>query len=377
MPINPPDSTLQAIQNKVRRLTRSPSAAQLSDAELQNYINTFVVYDFPEHLRTFNLRQQFTFVCNPFQDTYITDTTLPTTNPLYNFQNLYISIHPPLYIAGYQSFYTQSREQLFGIYPMINSISSIGVTGNGVSTNFSGTITNSQGAILIAGQQQNVTLTQGEVMFDSVDINSNGTSLVDEPIVDATTGFNTVWGLMYDPNNKPANLPLRLNAPYQSDPNFPTNNYINYITGNFNITFTNAPQSGQLINSQTVPQIVSIPQAMLFYEDQFTLRPIPDQPYRINFEVYVRPTYLMQTSQSPQLEEWWQYIAYGAAKKIFEDRMDIESVQMILPEYKKQEALCLRRTLVQIANERSATIYTEMVSGNNNGFGWGGWGGSF
>ncbi len=81
----------------------------------------------------------------------------------------------------------------------------------------------------------------------------------------------------------------------------------------------------------------------------------------------------MDTTASPQLNEWWQYIAYGAAKKIFEDRMDTDSVQQIMAEYKKQEALCLRRTLVQYSNERTATIYTENVAGNgSNGFGFGG-----
>src|SRR5215475_2862809 len=109
--VNPPTSTLQAIQTKVRRLTRSPSQAQLTDADLQNYINTFVVYDFPEHLRTFNLRTTYSFVCNSFQDVYPTDTASfvgVTTNPLYFFQNKYLTVHPPFYIAGYQAYYTQN-----------------------------------------------------------------------------------------------------------------------------------------------------------------------------------------------------------------------------------------------------------------------------
>ena len=82
----------------------------------------------------------------------------------------------------------------------------------------------------------------------------------------------------------------------------------------------------------------------------------------------------MNTSQNPQLNEWWQYIAYGAARKIFQDRMDWDSVALVEPEYKKQEALCLRRTIVQYTNERVATIYTEQTSFGPGGGGWG-WGG--
>lgn len=44
---------LADIQAKIRRLTRSPSLQQLSDATLNNYIDTFILYDMPEHLRLF------------------------------------------------------------------------------------------------------------------------------------------------------------------------------------------------------------------------------------------------------------------------------------------------------------------------------------
>jgi hypothetical protein len=91
-------------------------------------------------------------------------------------------------------------------------------------------------------------------------------------------------------------------------------------------------------------------------------------------EVYIRPTQLLAANQSPQLEEWWQWIAYGAAKKIFEDRMDLESVQQIMPEYKKQESMMIRRTIMQLANERVATIYTEQSSFGPGSGAWG-WGG--
>ena len=77
------------------------------------------------------------------------------------------------------------------------------------------------------------------------------------------------------------------------------------------------------------------------------------------------------TGSIPELEEWWQYIAYGAAKKVFEDRMDLESVQSIMPEFKKQEMLCQRRTIVQNTNERTSTIYTEQTGVTSGGWGWG------
>lgn len=362
----PPTSTLDAIQKKVRRLTRSPSTAQLADDDLQNYINTFVVYDFPEHLRMFNLRTTFTFVTNPGQDVYPTDEVSfvgVTTNPLYNFQNKYISVHPPVYIAGYNVFFTQSREQYFSVYPNTNNISSIGMTGDGITTQFTGTVT-SAGPSNFSGTNQGAVLLQNQVLFSSIDVSGQGLALVDVPVVSSTTGNTFEIGNLYIPGQQPTTPPTGSLL----------NNFINYATGQFKITFPFPPAAGAPINSQTVPSVPSLPQSMLFYDNKFTVRPVPDQPYRVNFEAYVRPTYIMDTNQSPQLEEWWQYIAYGAAKKIFEDRMDMDSVALIMPEFKKQEALCLRRTIVQYTNERVATIYTEQTSFGPGSGAWG-WGG--
>lgn len=376
-----PDSTLFAIEQKVRRLTRSPSTAQLTVTDLENYINTFVVYDFPEHLRTFQNRTSFTFYTQPYQDTYKTDATWPTTAQLYNFQNQYIATHPPTYIAGFQAWNTQSREQLFGVYPLTRSIQQLQTLGDGVTTNFTGFISSLNNAISPLNQSGQVStgLLQNNVLFESIDVNGNGVSLIDSPIVDANSGFNTIYGLMYPPNNPPVTLPLTLATPYLTNPAFPSTNFINYATGQFNITFPTAPASGNIINSQTVPQVVSLPQALLYYNNQFTVRPVPDQVYPVTIEVDARPTFILNSGTSPQLEELWQYIAYGAAKKIFEDRMDLESVQMIMPEFKKQEALCLRRTIVQQTNERTATIYTEQTGSGAGAYG-AGWfqgGGSF
>lgn len=346
-------NTLTDIRTKVRRLTRSLTLAQLSDSDLDNYINTFVLYDFPEHLRTFNLRKQFTFVTNPYQDEYGTSEASVagvTTNPLFNFKNLYLTVHPPVYIAGYEVIFSQDRETFFANYPMLNSIVQIG-TGDGVTTNFSGTLPT------LGTNPTNAGITQGQVLFNSAATNGQAVALMDVPVTSAVNGYKTLSGNLYTPGSL-AVVPTVVIA----------TNTINYSTGVYNITFSSAPGAGEIINCQFVPQILSLPQSLLFYGETFTVRPIPDQAYRVNFEVYVRPTELLAQNQRPDLDEWWQYIAYGASKKVFEDRGDIDSVAQIMPEFKKQETLCLRRTIVQLTNERVATIYAQQTSfgGGNN-----------
>ncbi len=376
MPIVPPTSTLQAIQNKVRRLTRSPSASQITDSDLQNYINTFVVYDFPEHLRTFNLRTQFTFYTNPYQDEYATDTASFGTNPLaqnnvlYNFQNKYLTVHPPAYVGGYQTLWTQSRDEFFAIYPKINFIQFTGNAGDGVTTSFTGVINSQQSILPNNNFNQNIGLLQRQVLFDSADASRNGISLVDVPLINPTTGNLTTIGNLYDPNSAAYQAAL-VAPPTVVDPT----NTINYATGIYTITFGTAPGANIPINSQTVPNNLAIPQAILYYNNKFVVRPVPDQVYRVNFECYVRPTALLAANQSPELEEYWQYIAFSAAKKILEDRMDMESVALLMPALREQQNLCNRRTLVQYTNERTATIYTDTTGTNSTG--WGNSGGLF
>jgi hypothetical protein len=369
--------SLTQIQTKVRRLTRNPGPGQLSDTELNNYINTFIVYDFPEQLRTFNSRKSFTFYTNPGQDVYNTDIASysgATTNLLYNFQNLYMTVHPPVYISGFQGFYSQSREQFFGIYPQVRNILFTGQNGNGTPGPFTGVI-NTQQTLPSPANNQLLGLLQGHVLFNCEGTYGTGEifgmSLVDVPVVDPVTGYKLQVGNLYDPNS------AAYQAAIQTPPTVITsNNNINYLTGVFTITFSANTIAGVPINSQTVPMNLAQPQAILYYNNQFTVRPVPDQSYPVNFEVYQRPTALLATGQNPELEEYWQYIAYGAAKKIFEDRMETDNVQMIMPEFKVQERLVLRRTLVQHSNERTATIYTENVSGMY-GSGWYSGGGQF
>jgi hypothetical protein len=249
----------------------------------------------------------------------------------------------------------ESRDQFFGIYPKLNSIASIGFAGDGTTTTFTGVVNTSQADL--NGANQLITLLPNNVLFSSVDLNNSGLALIDYPITN-------VLGALGLPG-----IPQQLPSPYGQ---------INYLTGAFTINFPTAPGIGQAINSQTVPQQPTLPQSMLFYDGQFTLRPVPDQAYRVEMEVYTRPTELLSGSQNPDLNEWWQYIAYGTAKKVFEDRMDLESVSQIMPEFKTQEALILRRTIVQQTSQRSATIYTEDNGASGAyGPGWFSGGGSF
>src|SRR5574342_461054 len=96
-------ATLEKIRTKVRRLTRSLSDAQITNAQIDDYVDDFILYDFPEHLRLFTLHQSFSWICAPYIDTYTTDANASVA-PLVNFKNNYITTNKPIYINGYPSY---------------------------------------------------------------------------------------------------------------------------------------------------------------------------------------------------------------------------------------------------------------------------------
>lgn len=329
---------LATIRTKVRRLTRSPSEAQITTTQIDEYINTFLLYDMPQHLKLFDYHKTLQWYTTPNIGVYSTVTN--NTHPLYDFKNKYTKIEQPVYIGGYQVIYSQSRDELFNIYPQIQNQQRIG-TGDGINFNFAGTLSYTP-------------IVQNSVLFSSLSTTGTPIQLVDDPIV-TINGADRVSGNLIKPND-----PLVLGN-------------INYLTGAYVLFFGGVPASGQPVYAQYQPYAPARPLYICFFNNEFILRPIPDKSYIVNMEVDVIPTVLLEAGDVPELNQYWQYIAYGAAKKVFEDRMDMESVQMITPEFKEQEMLVQRKTVNLLTNTRVPTIYSEM--GRWAGAGW--WGNGF
>ncbi len=345
-------NTLQDIRNKVRRITARPSATQITDSEIDQYINTFYLYDFPEHLRLESLAYNYQFVT--------------TANiAVYDFPTeLYLTVMPPVFMAGYQSYMTQSRQNFFRINPQLNYLQQSVYTGNGTTGPYTGQFVintpiargfkpNPPGAYSATGIQPK--FLNWNVVVSGIDSNGNSSTLVDDG-GGAPTLLET--GNLVDPNDSSSTPTVR--------------GTINYITGAININstgFPNAIPSGNAINVQYIPYVASRPQSVVFFQDQFILWPIPDQAYTISFEAYKYPTALINSGDSPQLNEWWQLLAYGAADKIFADNADFENLNKFRPLLQEQLNLVQRRTIVQQTSERTSTIYTEQTGLGQFGFG--------
>lgn len=343
-PTTPPGlpNDLGDIISKIRRLTKSPSVNQITDEQIIQYVNTYYLYDFPVELRLKNTLSNFTFTTIPYQDTY----KIPTDS--------IITVEPPVFIGGAQSYFTQSQSSFYMLYPR-KALPENGLAyGNGTVGPYTFTLTNAP-------------VLQNNVVVFAEDSTGGTATAVDIPI-------NTSTGALSGLSIQAAST-------------------INYITGTVSILFNNVIPSGNPINCQVVPYNPSRPVAMMFYADTLHLRPVPDAAYLVSVQAYINPiACLLGQSFNPptlggtndtnypsppnainipvgfvnatdttQLKQWWQLIAWGAAMKIWEDRGDIESIQRYMPLFDNQKRLVLRRTLVEMANERVATIYTEQT----------------
>lgn len=346
-------TTLDDIRQKIRRITGRPSDQQITDAQIDDYINTFYRYDLSEHLHLISNRFNYQFVTNANQAIY----DLPA--------DTYLTAMPPVFIGGYRSYMTQSRDNFYRINPSLNYLKKNVAIGNGTTGPYSFTLgnvpimrgwkPNPPGAYSVSDPTVFTDVPASQmswmVLISGVDANGNSVSLVDDG-----------QGHLFDPQDPSTvvdvNPALTLSR-----------GTIDYITGNVTINdpavYVSGPgfavpiANGASINCQYVPYVASRPQSVVYYQDQFNLYPIPDGAYTVSFEAYKMPTALFGNSQSPQLKEWGQALAYGAADKIFSDNADMESQMKFRPILQEQMTLIQRRTIVQQTSERTASIYEE------------------
>lgn len=369
-------SDLAIIRQKVRNVTATQSSNELSDNEIDFYINTYLVFDFPENLRLKTLHTNYTFFTQANIDRY----DFPVEQ--------YISIQKPVYVAGYEQEYLQSQEIFYYKWPKINFLQSVG-TGDGVTTNPA--LTNLTNLPTIRGCVSLSTLIGAESVSFLDDSNgvflSSGTSItsitnavnavvtldtVNHPFAVGNTIFiQDVLG-MSSINGGPftitavAGASITINVDSTSYDTYEGGGLmkkqagtVNYTTGAITLEWGTAPDNGAAIEAQYVPYVASRPRTVLFFHNQLIFRPIPDRAYKVETEVYQVPTELLNANQLPELRQWWQLIALGASLKIFEDTQNMDDYEKVYPLYQQQETLANRRTIKQQSSQRVSTPYAE------------------
>jgi hypothetical protein len=258
-----------------------------------------------------------------------------------NFKNIITSVMQPVYIHGRPIFFSQDRSEFFSLYPQNKVLVSIG-TGDGATTIFTGTL----GNVPIIQKSMVVSATY----IDLGNVTKMG--FYDRP--EELNGLIRTYGLFVTDDESPTGYGL-----------------IDYITGDYTVSFPFAPTSGTPISISFQQYAASLPIAMLFYGDTFIMRPIPDKVYDVVINATIRPTELLLDAQRPEIDQWWQYIAIGAARKIFQDDLDNDSAALLEQQFQEQETLCSRKFTLQLSDQRTSTIYVDPVGVNR--YRWGSW----
>lgn len=367
------DTTYTSIEKKVRRLTASASEASLSSADIQRAVNLFYNNDFPYAIKIDQDRSVYKFLTIPNVDRYPVDV-----NNLQGFR-------APVYFEGIQGNFFKNRDQLYNLYPRYpTQFQPIG--GNGVQTTFTFTLFGNNSNPF---PQPNFGILSTQLVIGGIDKNGNPIRIIDDGGA-VTDGFgigsNTTTGrlLFIQQNNvgnsvyldasnaqQPAIPPLSP-LPVPSPPSPLTNQYcgtVNYVTTNITVTFPVAPAAGTMINVWAATYQVGRPYNLLFWNNEFTIRPVPDNVYLCEVEAYQTPVQFMQTTQNPILNQWSQYIAYGAAMEILRDRQDMEGVENLRGGFDRQEGLVLARQANEEIGQPNITLFNTTQTGY--GIGWG------
>lgn len=304
---------LEQIRAKVRRITGMLSQNQLTDDALDDYINDFYQYDLPAVLKNWNLKNSMSPILGA-DDALIPDQAIYVVD-----WNKYTNIEPPFYVGGYEIEYFQDIESFFNFFPTRMQVEQLD-TGIGAAGPYGGTITNTP--IL----QQGIFISAVNNVGASLHCSANNAGVLQGDVIAGGT--------------------------------------INYQTGVVaNLTW-NAGNitAGDPIWAQSMTYSSGRPEAVLNFYGTLTFYPVPNIAYEIYCTVYESPDALGAGDQ-PRVRDWWNLIAYGAAQKIFAENLDMDSYAKIDPLFDKYKRQVERRTLVQLKNQRTATIYNQQPNG--------------
>ena len=361
VPTFPLYPTLANAITKTRKLTGSSNSFQVTDSYIVQQMHSFYSYDLPAKFRSLKLKDVYTFTTNVGQDVYPFNSELYITvnNPCYCAKREIKLFHNPwsFYAANYnwQQYTTfATGDGTTGpysgyttAYPMIASVNND--PGTQTNPNLFFPQSRVQNILITA----NVTGTNGVGQTQNVTDDGQGNLI---QIFQTSNSGNQEYGWTY----------YRQYA--SSTPTVAGNATINYATGEItDVVFAEAIPSGTAINIQYNPKQFSIPLAIMNYQNQLTLSPVPDRGYTIELSCYRQPIQALiaqDMTGNPELSEWWEILAVGAAKKIFEERLDSDGVIFIDKMLKERYDIIETRTYAQIGQERINSIYTDQLTEN-------------
>lgn len=361
VPTFPLYPTLANAVTKTRKLTGSSNSFQVTDEYIVQQMHSFYSYDLPAKFRSLKLKDIYTFTTNIGQDVYPFNS------------ELYVTVNQPCYCAKRELRMFTDPWNFYGVnynwQQFANFASGDGTTGpySGftIAAPLIGSVNNDPGT----ESNRNLFFPQGRVQNILITANVIGANGVGQTQNVTDDGEGNLIQIFQTSNNSNQEYGWTYFRQYASStPTIPGNATINYQTGEITgLVFDQAIPEGTPIQIQYNPKQFSIPLAIMFYQNQFTLAPVPDAGYTIELTCYRQPIQALLAADmtgNPELSEWWEILAVGAAKKIFEERLDSDGVIFIDKMLKERYDVIETRTYAQIGQQRINTIYTDQLTYN-------------
>ena len=440
-------ATLEDIITKVRRLTGSATSNQLTDAQIIDYINSFYLYDFPAQFRSLKLKDKYTFNTIRGIDTYPFDSEHYTTieMPCYvakrevqlfqdpwSFYGVWFNWQFQETLAQGDGTTGQVTGDITNVFLVATDPVRIISVGHELETGDVVRITEVVGTTELNLNTYTITvINSSDFDLDGTDSSlftpyvsggqwSHGSyegtctshpiirSTRNNPMVETKTVPTVDFTVLPEATTSPfpqanigrvQNLLITANVSYGTTLNVTddgagnligdcVSGLIDYDTGEVtNLIFSQAVPAGADITIEynpASPGNLAIPQAIMFFQNQFTMRPVPDKGYTVELIAYRLPSQaLLGTTTivddeiiytgTPELKEWWETLAFGAAKKVYEDRLDPDGVALMDKSLAERYDLNETRTYAQLGKQSMNSMFRDQLQQNYGASGWG-WG---
>lgn len=425
------DNTYARIELLVRRLTASSSEATLKSTEIQMAVNDIYNSDFPYAIKLDQMRSVYTFFTQPNIDRYPLDVNYNqgVRAPMYvdGIQGYFYKDRDEFYKMWprWPTKHQAGASSLVGGIANVTQANPGQITSpsHGLSTGNTIYISNVEGMTQLNNNSFIVTVidvnnftigvdTTGfsayisggtwyltpvvfnfmrpgpflsrQVSIGGVDIQGNPITITDNgngnlylqtpnPVVSVPP-----YGSTYQPPSPQAGMPIP--GMYNRNTLNPGLNKqtlvgsVNYVTGQFLFTNLLPLKQGTTLTIWVSQYQTGRPYSLLFWNNEFHIRPVPKEIHKIEIETYLTPVQFMMTTDNPILNQWVKYIAYAVSMEILRQRQDMQGVENLREGFMRQEGLLLERQGTEEINSRNRTIFagTQQNLGWNAGFnqGW-------
>ena len=325
--------TLLDMRNTVRRMTARYTPQQMQDTQVDGYLNRFMTLFLPLHFKNLKLTKPYVFTTQPNVDTYdfVYENGLVTAPGTGAPIPGNVQLTPPVYCQGYILRYYQDKTTFYNRWPKLSVNQQIN-TGAGTAGPYTGTIPSTP--FLRAQLDIFGNVTEAAVIISAYDNLGFSIAITDVPTIGNL-------GNLVDASNNVIGT-------------------INYITGAYTFTLASGTiPATATIYASVVPYQSSRPTDVIFYNQQITFRPVPQQVYQVEFQISQQPLALIGDTSFPELSEWYLFICAGAAKLIYTDFPDPDGLSYLMPIWEEQLQLAQRRTLRQLSTQRAQTIFSQ------------------